>query len=78
MVTVEELIRLLEEQFEEFEQGVLKPGTHFADVIEWSSMNGLYLIALIKNEYNIMLKSDELKQCVSPNDLAVIINEKAA
>lgn len=63
-------------QFEETDQSILKPETKFRDLEEWSSFLALSVIAMIDEEYNIKVKGDEIKSCITIEDLFEIVKSK--
>lgn len=70
---IQELISLIENEFEEIEAGTLSASSSIRDMDGWSSMHALLLIALVDNHYDILLTGEELKNITTINDLYQII-----
>ena len=76
MDSIEEFIKKIEFEIEEIEPGVLKPGSHYREIPEWSSMMGLIFIALIDTEYGITINGEELISSVTIQDLYDVVRNK--
>ena len=77
MKTIKEFIDLFAEQFEETESGAFTPETIFHDLDEWSSLIGLSIIAMIDEEFDVVIKGDELRSMVTIYDLYELVASKA-
>lgn len=66
----------LEAEFEELQPGTLKPETEFRKLESWTSMHALIVIAFIDNEYNVLLKPEEMKNTQTIKDLYDIVASK--
>ncbi|HNS16574.1 MAG TPA: acyl carrier protein [Bacteroidales bacterium] len=77
-MTIEEFIEKIEAEFEDLEPGKLKPASNFRDVFEWNSINALILIALVKTEYDVVIKAEDIAKAKSINDLYSIIQERCS
>ena len=75
-MSIQLLIRQIEEEFEEVQSGTISPSTSFRDIEGWSSMHALILIALIDNHYDILLTGAELKNAQTIQDIYEIIQSK--
>lgn len=75
-MNIQLLINQIEEEFEEVMPGTIKAETSFREMDGWSSMHALILIALIDNEYDILLTGAELKNAQTVQDLYTIIQSK--
>ncbi len=62
-------IEKLEVEFEELEQGTLKPDTNFRNIDEWSSMYALIIIALIDTEYEVVVTGEDLSKIETVQEL---------
>jgi acyl carrier protein len=69
-------IEQLEDEFEELENGTLKPETNFQDLSDWDSIHTLILIALIDTEYDVMLDGDDLSHAKTVIDLFNTVKNK--
>jgi acyl carrier protein len=72
-MNIHDLINDIETEFEEIENGTLVPKSSIRDIEGWSSMHALILIALIDNNYDILLTGEELKNALTIQDLYDII-----
>lgn len=75
-MNIQLLINQIEEEFEEVMPGTIKPESSFRELEGWSSMHALILIALIDNEYDILLTGEQLKNAQTVQDLFEIIQSK--
>jgi acyl carrier protein len=75
-MNIQLLIDQIESEFEEVVPGTIKPDSSFRELPGWSSMHALILIALIDNEYDILLTGAELKNLQTVQDLFDIIQAK--
>lgn len=64
------------EQFEETDPNEIKFETKFRDFDEWSSLVGMMLIAMAKVSYNKSISGEELKKCVTVEDVYNLIKSK--
>lgn len=62
------------EQFDETEFSEFKPETKFRELDEWSSMITLGLIAMADEEYGVRLKSGDIRNSETIEDLYNVIN----
>lgn len=76
-MTIEEFIEKIEAEFEDLEPGKLKPASNFREVFEWNSINALILIALVKTEYDVVIKAEDIARSKTVNDLYSIIKQRA-
>jgi acyl carrier protein len=75
-MSIDLLISQIEEEFEDVPRGNITPQTSFRDIEGWSSMHALMLIALIDNNYDILLTGAELKNAHTIQDIFDIIKSK--
>jgi acyl carrier protein len=73
---IQQLIDQIENEFDEVQPGTIKPESSFRELEGWSSMHALILIALIDNEYDILLTGEQLKNAQTVQDLFEIIQSK--
>ena len=59
---IEELIAIIEQEFNEMPKGVLKLESSYKDIIGLTSINALILIAVIDNTYDVILTADDIKK----------------
>lgn len=70
---IEDFIARLEEEYEDIVPGTLKPQSVFREVFEWSSINALILIALVKTEYDVVINAEDIATSKTIEDLYKII-----
>lgn len=64
-------------QFEETESGDISEQTIFQDLEEWSSLLLISTIAMIDDEYGVMVKGDEVRNSRTVEDLfRVVVSKK--
>lgn len=78
MKTLEEFVALFAEQFDETDASEILASTEFKELDEWSSLIALSVIAMIDEEYNAVIKGDDIKKAVTIQDLYEIVKEKLA
>lgn len=66
---MEDLIKKLEEDVMELEEGVLKLDTVLADIDEWDSLSKLSLMALAKKDYKKTLTAQQIREFVTVEDI---------
>ena len=66
----------LEEEFEEVAPGSLKSGSVFRDVFNWSSINAVILMALIKTKYDVIMSAEDIATSKTVGDLFEIIKSR--
>ena len=64
------------EQFEDTASSEIHFDTHFHKLEEWSSLIGMMLIAMAKVNYNKVISGEELKKCVTVEDVYNLITNK--
>jgi len=68
-IDINEFVKRIEEDFDEIEPGTLDPDKAIDNLIEWSSMNVLMILSLIKTEFGVNLSADKLKKCNTLREL---------
>ena len=64
------------EQFEDTDPSEIQFDTKFHDLDEWSSLIGMTILAMAKVSYNKAISGEELKHCVTVEDVFNLINNK--
>lgn len=64
------------EQFDETEESVFTPDVVFKELDEWGSLIALSVIAMVDEEYDIQLKSDDIIRAQTIRDLFNIVSSK--
>lgn len=73
---LKEFVEKFAEQFDETEASVFTPETKYHDLEEWSSLIGLNVIAMVDDEYNVLLKGNDVRNSVTIEDLFNIVKER--
>jgi len=76
LMKIEDFISKLEEEYEDITPGTLKPQSVFREVFEWSSINALILIALVKTEYDVTINAEDIANSMTIEDLFKIIKSR--
>jgi len=76
MITLEEFTRLIEAEFEDIESNSLSPDMNYREIPDFSSMHALILIALIDNEFDILLNGQDLKSTVTIRELYILVSNR--
>jgi len=63
-------------QFEDTDINMFKAETKFRELEEWSSLNALSLIAMVDEEYDVIIKGDDIRNSQTVNDLFEIVKSK--
>lgn len=71
-----EFLTVFIEQFEDTDPDTINFGTKFHELEEWSSVIGMMCIAMAKVSYNKVITGDELRQCVTVEDVYNLIKSK--
>lgn len=69
MRTLEEFVALFAEQFDETDASEIQANTNFRDLDEWSSLIGLSVVAMVDEEFDVVLKGDEIRNAHTVEDL---------
>ncbi len=72
-----DFIKKFVEQFDEIPSVELNENTRFKELEEWDSLIALSIIAMVDEEYDIMLKGDDIKNSETLKDLFDKIQEKS-
>ncbi len=76
MKTLEEFTELFAEQFDETEKSEITSTTNFRDLEEWSSIIGMSVMAMVSQEFGVILSADDIRKSNTPNDIYNIIKSK--
>lgn len=64
------------DQFDDTEASVFTPATNFKDLEEWSSLMALSIIAMVDDEYDVVLKGDDIRNAATIEDLFNVVKER--
>lgn len=76
MKTLDEFVALFAEQFDETDSSEIQANTVFRDLDEWSSLIGLSVVAMVDEEFDVVLKGDEIRNAQTIEDLYKIVVAK--
>ena len=76
MIDENEFVRLLENEFEDVDEGSLKPDSSYREIPNFSSMYAIIIIAFIDNEVDVLLTGEDLRSTETIADLYAIIQKK--
>ena len=76
MKTLDEFIDLFAEQFDETASSEIGAETKFHDLDEYSSLLALSIIAMVDEEFDVVLKGDDMRKAVTVKDLYETIKSK--
>lgn len=76
MKTLEEFVALFAEQFDDTDASEFSASTVFHDLDEWSSLIGLSIVAMVDEEFEVALKSEDVINSVTIEDLYKKVIEK--
>ena len=73
-----DLNEFVENVKDQFEDDVVDfgPETHFREMDEWSSLLSLSIIAMVDDEYDVVIKADDIKSCTTVADLYNLVSRK--
>lgn len=69
MKSLEEFVALVAEQFDDTDPNEINAKTVFHNLVEYSSLIGLSLIAMVDEEFDVALKGDDVKNSITVEDL---------
>ena len=71
-----EFITNFADQFDETDPSQIKADTNYKDLEEWSSLIALSVIAMVDEEYDVVIKGADIKNSTTVEDLFNIIKEQ--
>ena len=74
---IKEFIEHFAEQFDETDTSEFKPETVFHDLEEYTSLIALSIILMVDEEYSVTIDGNEMKSCVTIEDLFNLVQKKA-
>lgn len=63
-------------QFDDTSADQIKPDTNFRELDEWSSLIALSIIAMVDEEYGVILKGDDIKNAKTIQDIFNVVVAK--
>ena len=73
---INEFIAKIAELFEDTDKFEIQANTKFKELEEWSSIMALNVIAMVDDEYDILLRGDDIRNACTIEDLFNIVNTK--
>jgi acyl carrier protein len=75
---LQEFVGKFAEQFDETDANEFKSDTEFRELVDWSSMVALSIIAMVDDEYGITIKGDDIRNSQTIENLFNIVKEYKA
>lgn len=72
----QEFLKNFASQFDDTELSEFSFETNFRELEEWSSLNALAVMNMIGKKYGVILKSEEMKQANTIQELYDLVNSK--
>ena len=73
---INEFIQNVADQFNHTDASEIKPETVFKEMEEWSSLMALNIIAMVDEEYDVVLKGNDIIHTVTVGDLFNLVKSK--
>lgn len=73
---MQEFIGHFGDQFDDTDVSEFVAETNFRELEEWSSLNALAVINMIKKKYGVVLKPEEMKQTTTIQQLFDLVSSK--
>ena len=73
---LENFINNFADQFEDTDADAFGAVTVFKELDEWSSLIALSVISMIDEEYNVVLKGDDIREAVTIEDLFNMVKSR--
>lgn len=73
---LQEFIQHFADQFEDTDAANFTKETQFHNLEEWSSLVGLSIIAMVDEEYGVVLKGNDIRSSKTIGDLFAIVLSK--
>ncbi len=74
---INKFIEHFAEQFDETDISEFKPETVFHDLEEYTSLIALSIILMVDEEYSVTIDGNDMKACVTIQDLFNLVQSKA-
>lgn len=76
MKSLNEFVELFAEQFDDTDASEITASTIFHDLDEYSSLIALSVIAMVDEEFDVQIKGDDMRSCVTVEDLYNIVKSR--
>lgn len=71
---LKDFIEKFREQFDETEPEEINADTYFKELDEWGSLKGLFVMAMVSDEYGKQIKAEDIRKADTVEDLFKIVN----
>jgi acyl carrier protein len=75
IINLQEFIKKISEQFDETDANEFKAATEFKKLIDWNSVCALSIIAVIDDEFGVIINGDDIRKSKTIEDLFNIVKE---
>lgn len=75
-MNIQEFIDNFAAQFDETEPEEFTPETRFKELDEWSSLTALSIIAMVDDEYDVIIKGNDILKSDTIQDLFAVVEKK--
>jgi acyl carrier protein len=72
---LQEFVGKFAEQFDETDASEFKTDTEFKALADWTSMTALLVIAMVNDEYDVIIKGDDIRKSTTIEELFNIVKE---
>lgn len=73
---LQKFIKKFAELFEDTDPNEIQADTNFRELYEWSSLTALSVMAMVADEYEILLKGEDIRKAGTVNELYQILKNK--
>ena len=75
-MNIQEFIKNFADQLDETEPELISAETRFKELEEWSSLTALSIIAMVDDEYDVIIKGNDILKSDTIQDLFEIVEKK--
>lgn len=75
-MNIQEFIENFAAQFDETDEALFTADTNFKQLDEWSSLTALSIIAMVDDEYNVIIKGSDIINSDTIRDLFEVVEKK--
>ena len=75
-MNIQEFIENFAAQFDDTDESLFNADTHFKQLDEWSSLTALSIIAMVDDEYDVIIKGNDIINSDTIQDLYNIVEEQ--
>lgn len=73
---IKDFVEKIAEQFDDTDPALISAETKFRDLDEWSSLTALSIIAMVDEEYDVVLKGDDIHNANTIEDIFETVKSK--